>query len=742
MPAARVLIDGPSELVFDYAIPDDLPVVAGCRVRVPLRNRSSAGTVLKVVKAEDLGFALRPLDALTDPEPLITENLLKAGRWIADYYGCSIESVVRALLPEAVRTEENSAKKRKTVVLEGTPDEETLTQLSKRAPKQSTIIALLTHSPDHKLPLAELGSGAAGSVKSLASKGLVKIIDEEVRRDPEADGIDEILPDAPLTLNDEQEVALDAILKSINKPHESARPPILLHGVTGSGKTEVYLQAAAKTLELGKTVLVLVPEISLTPQTVRRFRARFAHVQEQVAVLHSNLSQGERFDEWHRIRKGKARIVIGARSAVFAPLPELGLIIVDEEHENTYKQDQVPRYHGRDVAVLRASLEGATIVLGSATPSLESFQNALDKKYELLRLTKRADAHSLPLIRVVDMRNEGRKTKANDTFLSERLRISIERKLAGDEQVILFLNRRGFARSLQCPSCGYVCECPHCAVALTYHRSDDRLLCHICGHQAIVPRKCPECRDNGIFLQGFGTQKVEDVLKKVFPTARIARIDADAMRKKNALRDLLNAFQARKIDILIGTQMIAKGLHFPNVTLVGILNADIGLHVPDFRAGERVFQLLTQVAGRAGRGELEGEVIVQTFTPHSPSIQFARHHDFDGFAEQELEMRRNFHFPPFTRCAVLTSRSTHERLAEFTLETLHRRLKEDLPKTILLGDPLPSPLVRSHGQFRFQLMLRSGSARTLARHVHEALAKTPLPDDVTVVFDMDAWNFT
>ena len=550
-------------------------------------------------------------------------------------------------------------------------------------------------------------------------------------------------------LNDQQQEAFNAIkgalplggeLREDTPPKGSA--PFLLLGVTGSGKTEVYLQAAAATLKLGKTVLVLVPEIALTPQTVRRFKARFSQLNDQVAVLHSNLSQGERFDEWHRIRKGIARIVIGARSAVFAPLPELGLIIVDEEHENTYKQDQIPRYHGRDVAVLRAHLEGATIVLGSATPSLESFQNCLDGKYQLLRLTKRADHHSLPLIRVVDMRNEGKKTKANDTFLSERLRISIERKIANNEQVILFLNRRGFARSLQCPSCGHVCECPHCSVALTYHRTDDRLLCHICGHQAIVPRKCPECRDNGIFLQGFGTQKVEDVLKKVFPTARIARIDADAMRKKNALRDLLNAFQAKKIDILIGTQMIAKGLHFPNVTLVGILNADIGLHVPDFRAGERVFQLLTQVAGRAGRGELEGEVIVQTFTPHSPSIQFARHHDFDGFAEQELEMRKQFHFPPFTRCAVLTSRSTHERLAEFTLETLHRRLKEDLPKSILLGDPLPSPLVRSHGQFRFQLMLRAASARTLATHVQSALKKTTLPEEVTVVFDMDAWSFT
>lgn len=743
MSAARVLIDGPSELVFDYAIPEGLPVVPGCRVRIPLRNKTSQGTVLDLVETPaDLGFALRPLHSLSDPEPLITPKLLEAGRWIAGYYGCSIESVIRALLPEAVRTEDNSAKIRKVVVLPKPPDPEVVAKITKRAPKQAAILALLAHAADHRIALADLGDGASASVKSLAKQGLVELLEEEVRRDPEADGVEEILPDSPLPLNPEQEVALAVVLESLRTPHSEVRLPILLHGVTGSGKTEVYLQAARRTLEMGKTVLVLVPEIALTPQTVRRFRSRFADMQDQVAVLHSNLSQGERFDEWHRIRKGKARIVIGARSAVFAPLPDLGLIIVDEEHENSYKQDQIPRYHGRDVAVLRASLEGCTIVLGSATPSLESFQNTLEGKYRLLRLMKRADGQSLPLIRILDMRLESKKHKGGMAILSDRLRTALEQRLAKNEQSILFLNRRGFARSLQCPSCGYVCMCPHCSVALTYHREDERLMCHICGHQAVVPRKCPECRDPAIALQGFGTQKVEEVLAKVLPQAKIARIDADAMRKKNALRDLLNAFQARKIDVLVGTQMIAKGLHFPNVTLVGILNADIGLHVPDFRAGERTFQLMTQVAGRAGRGELEGEVIVQTFTPHSPSIQFARHHDFDGFAEQELEFRRQFEFPPFAHCAMLTSRSTHERRAEFTLQTLHRRLTEDCPPGISLGEPMPSPLVRSHGQFRFQLMLRCAKARVLTRHVQQVLQKTPLPEDVTVVFDMDAWSFT
>lgn len=738
MPNARVLIDGPSELVFDYAIPAGLPVQPGCRVRIPLRKKSATGTVLSLTDGPQEDFALRELESLVDPEPLITPVLLKTGRWIADYYGSSLESVVRSLLPEAVRTEENSAKTRRIAVMDTPPDEDVLAKLEKRAARQHALLSLLMHAPERRLAVADLGEGSNGALKALEKAGLLRIETEEVRRDPEADGVEEILESKPLTLTPQQANALAAVNESIAAPGK----PILLLGVTGSGKTEVYLQATQHALDLGKTVLVLVPEISLTPQTVQRFKARFASMQDKVAVLHSNLSQGERFDEWHRIRKGIARIVIGARSAVFAPLPDLGLILVDEEHENSYKQENPPRYHGRDVAVLRAVFEPCAVVLGSATPSLESWQNTRSNKYHLVRLDQRADGQSMPLVRVVDMKLEATKQKGSNPILSDRLRTALERRLEKGEQSILFLNRRGFARSLQCPKCGHVCQCPHCAVALTYHRTDDRLVCHVCGHQAVVPRKCPECHDPAIILQGYGTQKVEDVLQRLLPKAKFARIDADAMRRKHALRDTLNAFKAHKIDILIGTQMIAKGLHFPNVTLVGILNADVGLHVPDFRAGERTFQLLTQVAGRAGRGELEGEVIVQTFTPHSPSIQYARQHDFDGYSEQELEFRQHFAFPPFAHCAVLTARSTHERRAEFTLQTLHRRLVEDAPPHLHIGEPLPSPLVKSHGQFRFQITLRGPAARPLSRHVQQVLEKTSLPDDVTVVFDMDAQNFS
>jgi primosomal protein N' (replication factor Y) len=735
----RVLIDGPSELVFDYAVPEGLHVRPGCRVRIPLRRQSATGTVLSAVVDGQGDFALRELESLIDPEPLITPALLKAGEWIAGYYGCGIETVVRSLLPEAVRSEENSAKTRRVAVIEREPDAEAMEKLAKRAPRQHAVLALLQRAEDGRMAVADLGDSSSAALKAMEKAGWIRLEAEDVRRAPDADLLDEVVESFPLPLNPGQKVALDTILAGLEEP---VPKPVLLLGVTGSGKTEVYLQAARHVLDRGKSVLVLVPEISLTPQTVRRFKARFAAMQDQVAVLHSSLSQGERFDEWHRIRKGLARVVIGARSAVFAPLPDLGLILVDEEHENTYKQENVPRYHGRDVAVLRASIEGCGVVLGSATPSLESWHNALAGKYGLIRLDQRADGQSMPLVRVVDMRLEAAKHKGGPAILSDKLRVALEQRLEKGEQSILFLNRRGFARSLQCPKCGHVCQCPHCSVALTYHRTDERLVCHVCGHHAIVPRKCPECRDPAIILQGYGTQKVEEVLAKVLPAAKIARIDADAMRRKHALRDSLNAFKSHKIDILIGTQMIAKGLHFPNVTLVGILNADLSLHVPDFRAGERTFQLITQVAGRAGRGDLEGEVIVQTYTPHSPSIQYARRHDFDGFSEQEMEFRRQFCFPPFAHCAVLTSRSNHERRAEFTLQTLRLRLAEDLPTGIHLGEVLPSPLVRAHGQFRFQITLRSERARPLTRHVQAVLARTSLPEDVTVVFDMDALNFS
>ena len=733
--AASVLIDGPSELVFDYAIPDHLKILPGCRVRIPLRNRDATGTVLRIQEAPESEFDLRYLTGLVDPEPLITPALLKLAEWITSYYGTPLEQVIRSIIPASIRGDKTSAKIRKAAILAKKPDEIELAKLAKRAKRQHQIITLLSIA-EKPIPITELGGAStSSSIKTLTEKGWVKVINLEVRRDPDAD--ETFLPTDPLTLNEEQDEAYQTISKSL---HSEKPKPILLHGITGSGKTEVYLQATRTALKLGKNVIILVPEISLAPQTVQRFKARFHDLTDQIAILHSNLSQGERFDEWHRIRAGKARIVIGARSAIFAPVKDPGLIIVDEEHEPAYKQENPPKYHARDLAVVRCNLEKCTVVLGSATPSLETFQNTQLKKYQIVKMTERADGASLPLTRVVDMRIEAKKHKGRDAIISDVLRTSVEKRIEANEQVIIFLNRRGFARSLQCPPCGHVIECNHCSIPLTYHRGDERLVCHVCGFQSIVPRLCPNCQDPAIRFQGYGTEKAETILRKVFPSAKIARLDTDTTRRKNTLRDTLRDFRAKKLNILLGTQMIAKGLDFPNVTLVGVLNADLSLYAPDFRAGERTFQLLTQVAGRAGRGKMAGEVIIQTSTPHSPSIQFARHHDFDGFVAQELNVRQQFRYPPFTHLALLLARSSHERRAEFTLQTLHRKLAEDLPDQVILGDPIPSPLTKSHSQFRFQLLMRGPNARILSHHLNRILRATPTPEDVIVTADLDAYD--
>jgi len=516
----------------------------------------------------------------------------------------------------------------------------------------------------------------------------------------------------------------------------------LLHGVTGSGKTEIYLQAIRAALDRGRTAIVLVPEISLTPQTVERFKGRFAGAQDPVAVLHSHLSEGERHDEWHKIHSGRARIVIGARSAIFAPLKNLGLIVVDEEHETTYKQEEAPRYHARDVAIVRAKIEKCVAVLGTATPSLESYHNAATGKYRLVTLTRRIDERQMPLMRVVDLRQERRREKSA-AILSEKLSQGIADRLEKREQTILFLNRRGFSTSLLCSNCGEARNCPNCSVALTFHRNPavaGRLSCHLCGHTAAVPKKCPTCGKDALIYSGFGTEKVESTVSQIFPKAIVRRMDADSMTRKEAYRETLRNFRTGKIDILVGTQMIAKGLHFPNVTLVGIINADLALHLPDFRAGERTFQLLTQVAGRAGRGETSGEVFVQTYTPFSPSIQFARHHDFAGYYQQELEFRERCDFPPFKHAILITVRSAHEARAKLSAETLQRRLKEGLPAEFILGEATPAPLEKLQGQFRFHILIRGEAIMRLSRLVREAIDKLPFPEDVAVTVDVDPYQ--
>jgi primosomal protein N' (replication factor Y) (superfamily II helicase) len=585
--------------------------------------------------------------------------------------------------------------------------------------------------------LVKLTKSTAGTVRKLEDKGLLLITSEVSERDPYAN--EHILPTQPLALNAEQTAALDQITRALDEQQTSV---FLLHGVTGSGKTEVYLQALAHTLAQGKGALVLVPEISLTPQTVERFKARFSS-QTLVAVLHSHLSAGERHDEWHKIRQGRARIVIGARSAIFAPVEPLGLIIVDEEHEHSYKQEEAPRYNARDVAVVRGQMEQAVVVLGSATPSLESFYNVQRGKYKLLELRLRADEKKMPFVRVVDMRQEARKQKGTPIF-SEPLKEAMTQRLENKEQVMLFLNRRGYSSSLQCPKCGFVAQCPNCSISLTYHRTVQKLLCHICSHQAAAPVVCPDqsCRNPAIRYGGLGTQKVEEALAKLFPYATVERMDSDALKRKEDYRRILGDFRLGKIDILVGTQMIAKGLHFPNVTLVGIIHADLSLHMPDFRAGERTFQLLTQVAGRAGRGDVEGHVFVQSFTPFHPAIQFARRHDFTGFYDQEIDFRKQLNYPPLSRIALLTVRGRNEEKVRFSADYLRKQVEKKLGdlKDLVIAGPAPAPLARAETFYRYQLMLRTRQMPKVSAHLALLNEELALPDDLKLTIDIDPAN--
>ncbi len=729
MSVARVVTDLSLDREFDYTIPAELEarVKPGTRVLVPFGSAKRSGYVVGV-KATSEFPKLKAIIRIEGEKERIPEDLLALADWIAEYYCCAKEQAVRTMLPAVVRGGKMKHKRRRFACL-AEKSRHTGADLDSLTPKQRTALEALMRLGSCLVSelLAESGVGR-GVINKLEEKGWITFEERVVGRDP-FDG-DILLPSKALQMTPAQKRALGIVCRSLDLRNGGV---ILLYGVTGSGKTEVYLQAIQRCLEAGREAIVLVPEISLTPQTCERFRRRFG---DRVSVLHSGLSDGERFDEWMRIRQGNSKIVVGARSALFAPFPNVGLIVVDEEHENTYKQEEAPRYNARDVAVVRGKQTGATVVLGSATPSLESYYNCRIGKYTLAELPRRVDNRCMPVMEVVDMCAEAA-LRGQPQIFSRRLEALVNDRIAKGEQTILFLNRRGYATQMLCTTCGYVAGCDECSVTYTYHRYSQTLCCHLCGTMLAAPTHCPECKDAGIRYSGLGTEKVEAAAHALFRNATIARMDSDTMTTRRSYQTTLDAFRAGRIHILLGTQMIAKGLHFPNVTLVGIIFADLGLSMPDFRAGERTFQLLTQVAGRAGRGEVPGRVIVQTYTPYHPALMHALEHDFKGFYQEEIPEREALGFPPATHMITVHFRSPEESKVARVAESFADRLKARLPPGVAFSPPLPSPIAKIRNQYRFQLSLRGGNTRALIGLLRGMVLGRKPERDLDIYVDVD-----
>ena len=672
---------------------------------------------------------MKAVAKVVDATPLISPDILQLTEWIADYYVCHRGVVLETVVPAGVRTQAGT---RKVTYLSPAERSEHALAADGLPPKQRRALQILCDARDPMTvsDLAQRAECTTAPINALRKKGLVR---SESRR--EFQQVWEESPSvrqSPLQLNEGQQAALDVIMKAIEHAQHQT---ILIHGVTGSGKTEVYIRAIEEVIGFGRQAIVLVPEISLTPQTRRRFRARFS----RVAVLHSNLNPAQRHAEWQRIAQGDVQVVVGARSAVFAPLPNLGLVVIDEEHEASFKQDTVPRYHARDIAIRRTQQLGVPLILGSATPALESWHAATCGDYHLVQMPHRVMQRPMPVVGTIDMRDEF--ARKNDGFgtVSGPLAKQIARSMAQNGQVILLLNRRGFATHVQCPACGEVVRCRDCDIAMTHHRDIERLVCHYCNAQQPAPHQCPACRFEGIRFGGTGTQRLEDMVRKKFPRKRILRMDTDTMRRPGSHEAALEEFRQGNVDILVGTQMIAKGLDFPNVTLVGVVNADVALHLPDFRASERTFQLVTQVAGRTGRGERAGTVLVQTFNPEHPAIKAATAHAYETFAAQELPQREQFFYPPFSRLVRLVFRGASESATLDTADSVVERLQQQLesePHCRVLG-PVPAPISRMRGKFRFHVLIQIAKLDRVRAVLREIQVTLKPPNDVQWIIDVD-----
>ena len=692
---------------FTYRLPESLRerATVGSRIVVPLGKSLTSGYIVGLSTETNITESeIKDAEQIFDSEPVVTPEVLQITQWVSEYYAAPWGEVIKAALPPASA----KTKQQRVVRLLNPSLPEKITDAQQRV--------LKAFENESSLPLRELLAASRTSIstiKTLEKKGLVEISSRDLRRDP--------LGSASLPRVEEFELTTDqsAVLKQIEKPlRDGAYAAFLLHGVTGSGKTEVYIRAMRICLKLGRSAMMLVPEIVLTPVFSRRLRAHFG---DRVAIFHSGLSKGQRFDEWLRVKNQAARIVIGTRSGVFAPLANLGLVIVDEEHESTYRQQDSPRYSGRDTAIVRAQKESAVVILGSATPSLESFHNAHTGKYQYLRLADRIANRPLAAARIIDMREVFERYKQPRVFSDELLE-AIKETHERNEQSIMLLNRRGYSSFVLCRSCGETIVCPNCDVTLTYHKSERVLLCHYCNHRRPAPHVCPNCNGKYIYYVGQGTEQIEQLLGKLFPNLRIARIDRDTAVRRGHFEKTLADFSAGTIDMLVGTQMLAKGHDFPNVTLVGVVSVDAGLALPDFRAAERTFQLITQVAGRAGRGDRPGQVLIQTYHPIHYALRHSCAQDYEGFYREEIRHRQNHSYPPFV---ALGSLLVHGKdLGRVRSDALALRKEMDLAnkeRTVRVLGPAPAPLARLKGEHRIQLLVKSANRRELRRVIDTAL---------------------
>ena len=722
----------PAHDLFTYRVPDTLQraVTIGARVRIPLGRHTRTGVVMGYTDTLPPGV-VRDLLHVLEEEPSLPAELLDLCRWAARYYLVSQAEVIATVVPARMPAPPTE----RWLRLDPAADPERLVATLRRAPARAHAVGVLAEAGGWLAASAARASGvSAAAVRALERLGVVQVeLKERILETP-------ALGARPIpVLNAEQRAAADALGARLGAAESGS---FLLHGVTGSGKTEVFLEAAAAALAADRDVLVLVPEIGLTHQLVRRTRDRFG---ASVAVLHSGLTPAERWAEWRRIRARTARVVVGARSAVFAPLARIGLIVVDEEHDGAYKQEDGIRYSARDLAVVRARLAGAVVVLSSATPSAESFHAATTGRHGLLQLRGRPDARPLPEVDIIDLRGRVRRPDGAE-LLSEELRAAIEATLARREQVLVFLNRRGFSRCLQCPACGAPVTCPQCSVSLTWHRAAAALVCHHCHHHRPPPPACPACNAPGLLAFGIGTEQVETVLRATYPEARIARLDRDATQRVGVQERILTDWHAGNLDVLIGTQMVSKGHDVPGVTLVAVLLADLSLNVPDFRAGERTMQLLLQVAGRAGRGSEPGRVIVQSFRPNHPSIAAAREHDYTAFMSGELTRRQELGYPPFTRLLSVRFEGRDAGKVERSADAVGRALGAEA-RTLGLGPeavlgPAPAPIERVRGRYRWQLLVRAATpahVRALARAAAQQ-ARAARERDLRVIIDVDPYS--